>query len=223
MGRRPQVDTLGILKSIVDDFYDNGILEEPLKRRIINDLDDKRVEALKKLVELVMETPFFNEEVKLFIGDYKINYNGVVDELTLKYNKEFNIRTVSSKINYMKSKFEKTFGNRMLLNLTLYTRENIDEYIVKINNELDNFRRESVLDGIDLNFPDTSDKIIKEVEEEEFSDFIDVIAPYTKKCKRIVEESIDKDVLAYIRNICTSTNLSDIDKERLEQLKELIE
>lgn len=222
MGKRPQVDTLGILKGILYDFYKDKKIVEPAYVRITTKLDDKRIETIKKLVELVMNTDFFNEETKLFIGDYRIDYSGVADALSIKYNKEVNKRTVASKINYMKTKFERTFGDRMLLDLVIYTREDITEYSQKISEELYKFISIDILDNIDLNFEETNE-IVTEVSEDDFSDFIDTIAPYTKKCKHIVEKSINKEVLAYIKHLSTNTSLSELDKERLKELKDLID
>ena len=49
-----------------------------------------------------------------------------------------------------------------------------------------------------------------------------MIAPYTKKVRERVENSIDKHVLGYIRYISTRKDLSDTDRERYNELRKFV-
>lgn len=226
MGRLPKVDTLGLLKEVVYDFYEDGkVLEEPKFVRLNPNMDQERQLILRDLTELMMKTDFFNEEVKIYISGYLINFNGVVDALELKHNKEFNVNTVRSKIGYMKTKFEKTFGTDMLKDLLIYFNEDVETYKLKVRGELDKSKGIKLADFIDLdletdNKNETSDDF--DITDDEFDEFLEAIAPYTVKAKEIVSQTIGDEVKGYFNFLCRNSDLSEKDMERLNELKKLL-
>ena len=206
---------------VLDNYKDKKVLETPVGRYIRKELDSDRLIIVRELTELLMETDYLSEESKVFLSIPYINYQGVVDEIYINSGRITNANNVQSRVWYDKDKLVKELGGDLPIDVLEYMSRDVRIYLDRIANLRLKLSKADLLKGVELKFPRKTvycDSIL----DEEFEEFLNIIAPYTKKCMSKVANGIDEKVLGYIRYITTHKNLSDTDKKRYNDLKELI-
>ena len=210
------------LRLIVLDMYKDGVvLDTPIGKYIRKEMDESRVKLLVRLTELLMLTDYIGEESKVYLSIPYINYEGIVDEVYINSGKITNVNAVQSKIWYDKEKIVKEFGDSMPIDILEYTNRDVKEYLDKVHNVWLKVEGKDILKNVSLKFDDETE-YCDDITDDEFEDFIAMIAPYTKKVRERVENSIDKHVLGYIRYISTRKDLSDTDRERYNELRKFV-
>jgi len=206
---------------VLDNYKDKKLLDAPVGRYIRKELDDDRLKIVKDLTELLMETDYISEESKIFLSTPYINYQGVVDEIYINSNRITTTNNVQSKVWYDKEKLVRDLGGELPIDVLEYTNRDVRVYLDRIANLRLKINKSDLLKEVGLKFPKKT-VYCDNIDDEEFEEFLDIIAPYTKKCMSEVANGIDEKVLGYIRYITTHKNLSETDKKRYADLKELI-
>ena len=206
---------------VLDNYKDKKLLDAPVGRYIRKELDDDRLKLVKDLTELLMETDYISEESKIFLSTPYINYQGVVDEIYINSNRITTTNNVQSKVWYDKEKLVRDLGGELPIDVLEYTNRDVRVYLDRIANLRLKINKSDLLKEVGLKFPKKT-VYCDNIDDEDFEEFLDVIAPYTKKCMGRVANGIDEKVLGYIRYITTHKNLSETDKKRYADLKELI-
>ena len=206
---------------VLENYKEGKVLDSLTGRYIRKQLDADRLKLMRDLTEFLMETDYISEESKIYLSVPYITYKGVVDEMYIRHNKIVNLSTVQSKIWYDKGKLVKEFGADMPLDIIEYTNKDVKIYMDKLATLRLKVNKVNILDNVALDFPKET-IYCDSISDEEFEEFLDIIAPYTKKCMGNVVKNIDEKVLGYIRYITTHKCLNDTDKQRYADLKELI-
>lgn len=210
------------LKEVVCDLIDKegNILERPLYKWIKLDISDERIEFLRQLVDLLLNTKWLNEETKMYLKDKFITKEGVYENL--KYSgRSVNLNTIRSNIHNDIKKVASAFGERFLVEVVGYPNSDITSYkkiLAEIRMKKSNTK---LLDNIALQLPKGDDTT--SVTQEEFDEFISIIKPYTRNQMRFISSELSNSVVGYIKYILSSSLLTDVDKQRREILMMLLE
>jgi hypothetical protein len=196
------------------------MLTSRLKEYVKKDLDEQRVKLMFDLTDLLMNTDYISEESKLYLSVRYINYAGMVDELYKATGKLSNESAIQSRVWYDKKKLVNDLGENIVLDTIEYTKQDITKYMDRISVIRLKVNKVDLLKEVSLEFP-REVVYCDDITDEQFEEFLDVIAPYTKNCMKQVVSNIDENVLGYIRYITTHSIISETDKDRYNQLKEL--
>jgi len=209
------------LKGLVEDFTDdNGnILDKPKYKNIKTWIQGDRIEFLRQLVDLLLNSKWLKEETKIYIKDRYITKEGVYEKL--KYaGKDVNLNTIRSNIHNDMKRIASAFGERFLVNVTEYMNFDITSYkqiLADLRAKKSNVK---ILNNIALKLPPGDSTT--SISQEEFDEFMSIIKPYTKRQMEFISNEISNSVVGYIKYILTSTLLNDVDKQRKEQLMMLL-
>lgn len=223
MGRKPSVDLLGQLKGVVEDFMQDGvILDTPVKKRIRVDLSEERLEIIKELLSLIMLTSYTTQETKKYLSEYYITYKGVASELELEDGKKRVVSTIQSKIAYDKSKISKDIGVNIITDVIDYSNRDISGYLSRIKRVKERTSNNSVLNYVGLKF-DSDIAYVKGISDDLFEEAIDKLELYSKEyMSQISKELVESGLIGYIKYIESYNDISDIDIQRLNEIKERI-
>lgn len=205
---------------------------------------NKRVELLKDIYETVLDKDFMNEFGVEYIRNPHMTISDVVDKYNLSLENDedkINENTGRSRIIYCSQKINKVFKeveyDRVKYDIITWifkkkTSFNEIATMEKIN-EIDNifldqikvfkctydkkkykvYKRDLIID-----LPKTDE--IKEIEDDEFENFIEILRPYSKNQISIVQSVINnmtKEV-GYFNYLINNTDLSERDLERREDI-----
>lgn len=216
---------LGALKELVACYTDNGvILDEPTGRLGSLKLNPDVKSFLKQVVVLLMTSRMLCDESKMYLSNRYITYSGVAKELKETKNIDANPHTVQTKIWYDKGKIIRFFGERMLIDLIDYgNTDKLSEYQKMLEEAQNKYANSGLLSSIDLNMPDTTGAEPNSCDDEQFNDFIRIIAPYSKRHKEFISNNLPVSAVAYCKYLLDSPVLSEKELEHKEMLMELLE
>ena len=212
------------LKVLVSECTANGVLLDRPKYKSFTDKKDKtRDEVAIKLCKLMLETTYFCIDTKMFIKDIYISKTDVANELS-KLGIDTIRNTVATRIRTDLKKFEKDFGNKVIVNLFeasdsveienyLYTL-NLLEYKDAVKCELDNFRK--------LFIPLGEDDGGSGVSEDELKEFLSVVRPYTDSYMKSIEVKLNRKTCFYVRRLLVNGALGDVETRHLEMVKKVL-
>lgn len=206
---------------ILDNYKDGVVLDEPIGRYIRKEMDDGRLSLLSNITDLLMNTDYISEESRIFLSIPYINYQGIVDEVYINSGRITTANNVQSKVWYDKEKIVRDLGGELPIDVLEYTNRDIKVYLDRLANLRLKVSKSDILKEVKLKFPKET-VYCDSISDSDFEEFLDVIAPYTQRCMAHVSNGIDKKILGYIRYITTHVNLSDTDKRRYADLRELI-
>lgn len=210
------------LKLLIWDFVVDGeILEKPLGRAVKNDLDSERVEFLRLFIDLLLNSNYMSEETKIYLSDRYITMEGVQLKLEER-GIDVNINTVKSKVWNDKKKIITDFGEDLFGDIIRYRDVDMASYMDKLNRLQVKYNNVSILKNIDLNLRLDDTSINKSITEEEFQEFLGIIAPYSKRHRRFISDNIPRSMVGYAMYLLSNNMLFGDDLERKNTLLELL-
>ena len=180
-------------------------------------VDDERQELLRDIVILLKDTDLINRETKMYLFN-NVTKREINEVLIEEKGEHISFNTTQAKIQYSKTKLEKTFGD--CIDRLIYKTRNIDgihQLIFEVSAKYsDTELRDKLVLNLDDNVYNT------ELEDSDFNDFMLTIAPYVKTQVEYISNNIESKKVGYFNYLISNKRLSDVDKERLERIKELL-
>lgn len=218
---------LSFMKEIYYDMVDkNGNIRViPIGLVGKRNLPNENLKLLEQLIRLIMDTNIVTQETKIYISDVYITMAGV-NRVINEMRKEKRLKKVkktntSSKIQYDQNKLEKIFGNDFFYNV-LSSNKNIEKYKKIIAHQFMRYSNsDKIRENLLINIP--RDYMVTELSEEEFEEFLSIIAPYTKRQVKFIENNLNKNACGYFNYLLNMPSLKGIDKERSAVLKTLLD
>lgn len=207
------VELLKSLKELFNAFLDKGeILEFPKPRTIKTVyLDERRLNFLRNFVDLIISTNFCCKETRLYLANYYITKAGVHKQLQQEGSKN-KLNTTIAKIFYDSKKITSEFGNTMLVEILHYSNIDIDRYELILADVLNRYSNKKLLqENVRLNLPKV--KLSNSLEESEFDEFLQIIAPYIKSQMKFISKEISKQQVGYAQYLLSSTILDEKQQE----------
>lgn len=219
------------LKGIAYDMVDNNgnFRTIPIGMIGTRKLSNDRIRLLQCFLSLIKDTDMVSNETKYYVFNRYITKKGVneeLNELLKDKGKQYKYNTTASKINYDQTKLEKQFGNEMLSDIILRTNNSDDikrhtNNIIQAYLKYNSNKAEDLRNNIALELD--KDTLCSELDDEKFKTFITVISPYLKSHMKMISSIIDADSVGYFNYLLYSPILSDVDKTRLDELKQLLD
>lgn len=213
------------LKDIIADFYDadnKKVYDEPKCRYIKKELNKNQIRALKDITRVVMCTDIVSDTYKQYLLMRYGTYQDLADEMELKYGANYNTSTLQSRVWTNRNKLVQLYGDKCLSNIILYNKF-IDKYNAISREILFKYvGNNNMLNGLCIKI-DSDVASCDNITDEQFDDFVDMILPYTKRTAKYLLESLDKEVIGYIKYLMCASDLSDTDFSRYDRLREIIE
>jgi hypothetical protein len=203
------------LKSIVYEFTDNegGLLKKSKELSLKRHFNKDQTRVILKLLNLLLYTEFLSIETRYYLRNRYITMRGVVEVMNEK-GIETTDNMVRGRVWYDKKRIEDRIGARVLLEVVEYG-ENINEYEGKLNRLLEEYSTYSRLkESLAIELPDVEWR--DEVDEDNFKDCIQYLAPYSKTHMKFVQENIPSECVGYIKYLLGHHEdvLEPIDLER---------
>lgn len=220
-----KVSILAYLKDIVDDMVDsNGnIRTMPIGNLGRRNLSTNRIKFIADFLRFLNNTDIINRETRIYIENKHMSIRGVNEYLNKNIKdgeKLYNENTTVSRIQYDKNKLTKIFGQSMFFDvlspnrdISVYERTLVEQYIKYSNAE--EYRKNLL-----LNIPENY--VCTELSDEEFKDFMIIIAPYIRSQMRFIEENISEKACGYFNYLLGMPELEGIDKDRANMIKEML-
>ena len=213
---------LEYLKVTIDDMVDNNgnIKALPSGTTGRLNLSNNRLKFLSDLIRLLNDTDIINEETKIYINNRYISIRGSNMEMNKRIGEgRHKIRegTTRSRIYYDKEKLTKIFGESMFPDvlsrrgsIAIYERILAEQYVKYCGSN--NYR-----DNLIINIPE--DCMNSELGDEEFDEFLTIIAPYSKNHIKYIEDNLGERASSYFNYLISMPNLGGIHKQRLDRLR----
>lgn len=219
------------IKGIVYDLLDNNgnFRAIPIGMIGTRKLSDDRIKLLQNFISLLRDTQIVTRETKLYIFTRYINIRGVNELLNEEAKehggKEVNYNTTMSKIGYDRLKIEKIFSPTFLSDIILEcNNEEIiahhTESLVKAYMKYGESNMSKLRDNLALDL--SKDCLCLELDDERFNGFLSVIMPYIKSHMAKIASELDKECIGYFNYLLVSPIKTDIDKERLSYIEQLL-
>lgn len=213
---------LGRLRDIIGDMVDDNRHVKALPGGKLGkmNLPNNKIKFLADLIVLLRDTNIITEETKIYIFNKYMTKRGVNEIIRETSGKEVPFNNTASKIQYDHAKLQKLFGENLIYDVLSKTR-NIESYESILDSQYMKYSNSSeIRDKLIINIPNNC--MQREITEEQFQDFVEVILPYIKNQVKFIEDNIDREACGYFNYIISSPNLTDEDKERLNRLKMLL-
>ncbi len=209
------------LKSLVCDFRDdNGIiLDKPAGRYIKTKIEEDRRPFLRQFVDLLMNTRFITKETKVYISKKYYTVEAVYEELK-RENPDIKLNTVKAKIYYDKNKIEAAFGEDMCANVLEYRDVDMASYKKKLADVMKKYANINVLDNLIIELPQA--EMSDTVDDAEYETMKQIMLRFSRKSVEDLKLLMNKQAVGYVNYILTSSLLSEKDKERRDELIELL-
>ena len=209
----------GIIPDVVDEYGNIRVKHIGEVGKL--GLSEGRVRTLNNFISLLKDTDVIVKETKIYIFNKYISMKGVNEEINKNSDKPIAYNSTVSKIQYDRLKLESAFGDSVLEDI-LYYNEDISKYeriiaeqLLSVSTSLD------IKNNLVLELPE--DCVNTEISDDEFLEFISIIAPYTKKQIKWVQENIDRRYIGYFNYITHMPISSKKDKDRLEMITKMLE
>lgn len=211
------------LKGLIADVYDKKeekVSDSCSGRYALLKEDSTREEAAILLAHVLLDTGYFSLTTRLAIISLYSTCQSVQNELRIKYNKDYTTNKIYQDWYRDKNKFISDFGDDFVVNLTTYKERDITEQCKKLRELYDSGIGDGIYDNCIL--PLKVNAYLYDVDDSEFDRFLKIIRPYVKVNIEDVKESLNSDVLAYVRYLVTHDNISETDRVRLEKFQKLM-
>lgn len=223
------------LKEIAGDMIDNNGNFRTIPTGMVGkrNLSNDRLSLLQSLLVLLRDTDIITKETKLYIFERYITIKGVNDKINDRIrevggndSKLICYNTTSSRIGYDRGKIVKEFGNSIIADIVTLTgndeilnqhRKNIAQAYIRYGNTEGKDIRDNLALKLDRGC------LCTELEEDKFKQFIETIQPYLKSQMDYISSIIDKDSVGYFNYLLFSPVLTEVDKRRLEELKQRLD
>lgn len=233
-------NTFKMLKSVIYSLYDNNGNERPSYIGIIkdNDVNEVRIDLLKNIIKVCLESDWFSEETKLYLRNRDLTLkrvNEVINEqleenrnqymakygLSLNDNGKVKYNNTVSKIMYDQKKLNSKFGGDFMTNIVVQKTVDISHYEMIVNKMLiDSLGVDSSRDNLTLNIREGL--MIKEYDGDFIDKYGDILRFYLKSTIKSIEEMLNKDKLfvGYFNYLLSGISTSD--NKVIEDRKKLI-
>lgn len=236
---------MGMLKQVIYSMYDNnGNLRVKFVGSLADiELSEGRVDLLKNITDLVLNTNIISEETKIYLKDRNIKVsqvNEIINERrkekkeaiekklgnSINYDeyKEVSVNSTQSKITYDRQRLEKMLGSDILTNIIYQRAYNIEEYQIKVGKLLEKYKNiTSLREELVLNLKE--DCYNKEYNGDFKQDSIKLLKPYIKSEIKQVEKEINNnlDFVGYFNYLLSGVTCStEKDKENRAFLRALL-
>lgn len=236
---------MGMLKQVIYSMYDsNGNLRVKFVGSLADiELSEGRVDLLKNITDLVLNTNIISEETKIYLKDRNIKVsqvNEIINERrkekkeaiekklgnSINYDeyKEVSVNSTQSKITYDRQRLEKMLGSDILTNIIHQRAYNIEEYQIKVGKLLEKYKNiTSLREELVLNLKE--DCYNKEYNGDFKQDSIKLLKPYIKSEIKQVEKEINNnlDFVGYFNYLLSGVTCStEKDKENRAFLRALL-
>ena len=211
------------LRFIVNECYDNDKKEVVPFRyfRWDRKLSNNAENFFKDLSWLLLETDYMTDETKCYLLNPWLPIKGVVNELRLtgRNGKSLNANTVQTQIYRCRERFVKDFGNEVLSDILEANDRNIDRYRNVLDGLMVKYGKVDIIKLTALKGEfEKPEEIRKDISDEDFDYFIEMVMPYTERVMDVVLKEMDKDVLGYANFILNNPSVKGRELERREEL-----
>lgn len=235
---------MGLLKEVIYDMYDdNGMLRVSLRGELGNRvLSEAKLELLKNICDLVLNTNIISEPTKMYIRDRNIKVAQINEILNdrarekselierIKDDKKYfevggkiSINTTQSKITYDRKRLEGLLGSDILTNIIYKEKFSIENYQIVVGELLLKYKnikpvREELLLNID------KDGYMKEYNGDFMNDFHSILGKYVSSEVKRVENELNSNraFVGYFNYLLSgascATEKSKKDREKLIEL-----
>ncbi len=218
-------DTLRRLKMLVGAYRnEDGTIATVPDSRYIGKVSDDVNKYSRELVSFLLGSSFFCKETKMYIMDINSSYNSIAIKLFTEVNKRVNVSTIQSKVWNDKVKLVSKFGADMILDITAYNnKDNLGHYYKVLKDLSIKYGITNILSKVALDFPDTSCvSSIDGVTDDDFKEFISIIAPYCSKQRNFISSNLPLEWVAYCKHLLGDFNLTSKEEMQRQQLVDLI-
>lgn len=205
---------------------DDNLYNKPLGRIAELKLEKGREDFLKEYIDFIMHSDIVAETTKIYIrspfdsvASSIVDYNRTLSEVS----KEINIKTAESNCNNNTNKLLEYFPDDMLYNVIYSKNCDLDNY----NKLLDlaiakKGKKNKILDNLMLKLP-AKVEIQDDLDQDEFLEFIKIIAPYCRQHMKYLEENIPHKAVGYLYYLISARQLEGKHKDRYDYIKEMLE
>lgn len=214
------------LKQVVCGYYRDGkMLDNPVgvTGRQIGD-DEEINNFFKRLVWLLMNTSMTCEETKVYLSDMYITYKGVADRIAEVTGRTPNVNTLQTKTYYDKMKVIKYFGDTFILDLVyMKDKKNLPYLNERLDMAYTKFSSSNLLgDKLAVKLPEVTEAVTQ-LDDATFSEFLHVIAPYTRAQMQFIHDNVDLKAVAYCHYLLNARELpSSKDEENRQILLDML-
>lgn len=211
------------LRVVVASFTDNkgNIVNEFNSYYIKRKLDGRRIDYLRNLVGLILNTNITGLETKIYLKNLNCTVKGVKVILDREYGIQSTENRIAAKIYYDKNKIIGAIGERALIDVIEFSNPDMDFYERLLIQAIDKYSCDKLLNKIDIKLPEP-EGIVQCISDEDYNEFIDKIYVYTKKGKNEMSKNISSKATDYIRYLLSSDSLNEIDNKRRNEVIEMI-
>lgn len=185
----------------------------------------RQYNLLSGITSLIISTKMTSENTKKYIksGESSVkkfveNHNLMVDD-----NEKLKASSVSQNVNYDRQKIIKFLPNDIMVKARSFGwEERIAEYekMLNITNAKYGGNRK-MLNNLALSISNA--EVNSNLSEENFTDLIQTIAPYTKHQIKYISENIPSEQIGYLNYLVSASKLENEDLERFKLLRSLLE
>lgn len=181
------------------------------------------VKFLQDYILFVMSSKVVSNMTKIYIKSSSGSITAAIRSHNQGVNEaeQINVKSAQSSIDYSRKRLLTFFPDDMLVNIIYSTNTNIIDYRHRLNIAKMKFNKEeSLSDMVLLKLSKSS--FCTYVSDEEFNEFVSILAHYRRNLAKEVEDKINDDAVGYLNYLQTSIVLTDIDEKRLRQLRDLL-
>lgn len=213
------------LKALVRECTDGkNILSTPKEERLKCNGDKDREQLAVGLVNLLLNTNYFNEITKIYISDFYMSKVDAYKEMS-ELGIDIPQATANSRIRADLLKFSHDFGKTVIIDIFEAYGASISKYEHKLNeimaadsgekSELDSIFRPLMLP---FGVPNTG----KNVTDEDIESLVEILLPYTEEFMASVERQVNKETIFYARELLRRGPIGEVERQRYNKLKALV-
>ena len=202
------------LQELFCDFVKDGeILEKPVGRTGNKNLESRRITLLRQFIDTLLHTDVIHDDSKRYLTTKHIS----LSEYARQYKSQEKEDTVTQRINRDINKIKRLFNERIIVDIVEYKNNDIGLYEKKLSEVLHKNTNMHLLDEkVALKIPKGGDATKATLED--LDDTIKIIKPYIKAHMQAISNDLNKDAVAYIRKILSSTLLTEEEQEKKQEL-----
>ena len=209
-----------MLRAIVQEFYKGeGNIDSDAEHFGGYKLDKNTKIVYTKLVSLVMETSYFNKEVKAYLKGESLK--------SISARKYVNENTMKSKINYQIGRLERELGQDALGDMLRRPEKGLlKKYMQIITGIYNEYQSRSMLENVDLKLPKYDGRIVTSLDDEDMECLFILVRENCKNARRAHERCFTLDMVGYVHyleNQKRNGALSETEKEHYDLLYTLLE
>lgn len=199
------------------------LLERPNGEFGRRTFDKDREDFLKRYINLIMNTKIVNRDMKIYLkGHSSVAAATISNNQTLPEGEQILIKTAQSNVNYSTKKLLEYFPVDMITKVASNSPCDLEDYKKRLAlAESDYAQKSKLLDNLMLKLPRVA--LQDHLDDDEFSSFIGMIAPFFKKHIKYLEDNLPEKAVGYMQFLMSSPQITSAQKEHYELLKNMLE